>query len=428
MFKSRSTAAPIRDLTVWGLLWTHVHILLFSLLLIGIDRAAGLVWPFLSKYLVDDVILQRSQSMLIILVCVGAFATVLQGVSTYLIARTVNLYAYRLVADLRKRIHHHVLGLRLAYYDANKTGALVSRVMSDIEGVRNILGGGFASFLGAVATACIAFVILVRINPVMTLIVFSVLAPAGLLARKVLKRYRPVFVDVNIIRSEVVGRMTESFAGVRIVKAYRAEPREHEVLKQGIDRLLDKVTITIKASAFLDLTLVVVVGIFGAIVTYFGGVGVMAGQMTLGDLFRYVMFLGVMVAPLVQIVSIGTQFNEAYAGLERVRELLAEPREDMDEGRSVRIGRIEGEVCFESVSFAYGNQLPVLEDINFRAAPGTVTALVGASGAGKSTITGLIAGFYKSEQGTVSVDGIDLARVDLGSYRSQLGIVTQDTF
>jgi ABC-type multidrug transport system fused ATPase/permease subunit len=428
MIKLHKAANEIPNVTVWSLLWSHVHILVFSVLLIGVNRAAGLVWPYLSKYLIDDVVVRQSQSMLLTLIAAGALATLVQGVTAYLITRTTSLSALRLLADLRKRIHQHVSRLPVAYYDANKTGALVSRVMSDVEGVRNILGGGFVAFLGAIATACIAFTILTRIEATLTLVIFLVLLPFGLIVRNRLRKYRPLIREANTIRAEVTGRLTESFGGVRVVKAYRAESHEHEVFASGVDHLLQKVLVNAKASAFLDLTIVMVTGAIGAAVMYFGGNAIMAGKMTVGDFLRYIMFLSVLVSPLIQAVSIGTQFNEAFAGLERVREILAQPREDEDPHRSIRSAQIKGDVCFQSVSFAYGDNTPVLHDVTFLARPGTMTALVGPSGAGKSTITALIAGFYKASDGAIFVDDVDLSQADLASYRAHLGVVPQDPF
>ena len=428
MTKSGKGAEAIPSLTLWSLLRSRMHLLLFAVLLIGINRAAGLAWPYLSKYLVDDVIVRRSRSMLLALVVAGVLATLVQGLTAYVITRTISLSALHLLGDLRKRIHRHVSRLPLAYYDADKAGALVSRVMSDVEGVRSVLGGGFVAFLGAVATACIAFAILIRIDVFLTLVIFMVLLPFGLIARNRLRKYRPLFREANAIRAEVTGRLTESFNGVRVVKAYRAESHEQEVFASGVDQLLNKVLVSTRASAFLDLTVVVLTGAVGAAVMYFGGVAIMMGKMTVGDFLRYVMFLSVLVAPVIQAVSIGTQFNEAFAGLERVQELLAQPREGDDPRRSVRLARLRGEVCFRSVSFAYKENAPVLRDVSFRAEPGTTTALVGPSGAGKSTLTALIAGFYEASDGAILVDGVDLALADLDAYRAHLGIVPQDPF
>ena len=415
------------DITVWSLLRARIGLLILSLLLVGVNRVAGLTLPYLSKYLIDDVIVGHSRFMLAVLLVVGAAATLVQGFSTYLINYTATLSAHRLVADLRNRVHNHGLRLSVTYYDENQTGTLVSRVMTDVEGVRTLFGSGLISFLGATATAIIAFAILMSIHPVMTLAVFSVLAAFAIFLRSALRKYRSVFKEINVIKADLTARLTESLGGIRVIKAYHAESHEHEVFAKGSDHLLQRTVMCVKATALLDLIVVLVTGAVGAVVMYFGGVAAMSGTMTLGDLFRYVMFMGVLVTPLIQAVSIGTQFNEAFAGLERVRELLAELREDQDASRSVRVRELRGEICFESVSFAYGNDLPVLKDVSFRAEPGMVTALVGPSGAGKTTIVALIAGFHNTSKGTVWVDDLDVSRLDLESYRKQLGMVPQDS-
>jgi ABC-type multidrug transport system fused ATPase/permease subunit len=425
---TNETSPAIPDVTVWTLLWTRADLLGLSFLLIAVNRAAALVWPYLSKYLVDEVITRRSRSTLLVLVGAGILATSAQAISAYLINRTVNLHAIQRVADLRKCIHEHALRLSVSYYDANKVGAMVSRMMNDLDGVRNVLGGGFVSFVGAILTACIAFVVLLRINAIMTLVLFSVIASFSFLLRRSLSRVRPLFREANAIRADVIGRLTESLGGIRVVKSYRAEAMEHDVFTSGIDRHLDKTMLAIKAQGFMEMTVVLLTGVVSATVMYFGGAALIAGNMTVGDLFRYVMFMGILVSPLLQAVSVGTQFNEAFAGLERIRELGAQPREDQDASRSQRIVKIRGEVRFESVGFAYGDNPSVLHDLSFRAEPGTVTALVGSSGSGKSTITGLIAGFYKPSNGAIWVDDYDLSRLELASYRGQLGIVPQDVF
>jgi ABC-type multidrug transport system fused ATPase/permease subunit len=428
MSKKSKAIEATPDLTVWRLLRSKALLLALSVLLITINRAAGLVWPYMSKYLVDDVLTRRSQAMLVIIVCAGAAATGVQGVTAYLINRTVNVSALRLVAELRKRIHSHVMRLSISYYDANKSGALASRIISDVDGIRTVFGGGLVSFLGAVVTALIAFVLLLQINAVMTLTVFLVLVPFGLVVRNGLRKYRPYYREANALRAEMTGRLMESLGGIRVVKAYRAEGQEHGAFAGMIDRHLQKVTFATRGQGFLDLMVVLMTGTVSAAITYLSSNAIMSGRMTLGDFFRYVMLMGVLIQPLLQAVSIGTQFNEAFAGLERIKELLVEPREDQDAGRSLRIGPIKGEVCFESVSFSYAGGEPVLQEVSFRAEPGTVTALVGPSGAGKSTIIGMIAGFYKVQEGKVWVDDTDLARTDLDGYRAQLGIVPQDPF
>ena len=426
--KKRGTVHEHSDMTVWSLLWDRRRVLALCLLLILTNRGAGLVLPFLSKNLIDDVIIRRSKPMLAAIVCAVILATVVQALGSYLLTRTVSFSVERMIAGLRKRINRHVSHLSLTYYDSNRTGMMVNRVVHDVEGIRSLLGGGLAEFLGAIITASLAFCVLVRIHAQMTMIVFAILLTFAFILRSQFRKYRPVYKEFNVMMAELTGRLTESMSGVRVVKAYHAESQEEAIFERGIERVLSKKLVTVKASSFLGLAIAVLTGVTGAVVMYFGGNAIIDGRLTIGDFFRYTMFLGVLVAPLINGVSLGTQFNEAVAGIDRVRELLAEPREDRDPQRTAQVGEIRGEVCFESVSFSYGDNHPVLHDISFKAEPGTVTALVGPSGAGKSTITGLIAGFYKTTDGTILVDDVDISRADLDSYRAQLGIVPQDAF
>ncbi len=426
--KLHQSDLKLHELTVWGLIWNRAHIVLLAFLLIGVNRACVLAWPFLSKYLVDDVLTQRSRSTLLVLVGLGGLATLIQGVSAYLINRTVNISSLGLLAYLRNRIHYHVLHLSTSYYDASSTGTLVARIMNDVDGVRSILGGGFISFLGGVLTAAIAFVILVQINATMTLCVFLIMVPFIFLLRNRVNKNRPLYKDASAVRAELSGRLTESLGGMRVVKAYRAEHREHDIFRNGMGLHLEKVIAIAKAQGFLDLIVVLMTGVVSGGVMYFGGSAIMAGEMTLGDFFRYVMLLSVLVAPLLQAVSIGMQFNEAIAGLDRIRELMAEPTENHNGSRYVKTGKLKGEVCFDSVSFSYVKGVEVLHEVCFRAEPGTVTALVGRSGAGKSTIIGLIAGFYEASGGSVLVNDINISKADLDSYRANLGFVPQETF
>ena len=419
---------PLTEITVRALLWDRRYMLALCLLITFTNRGAGLVLPYLSKNLIDEVITRPARSNLAAIVGVIILATLVQAVSAYLLTQTVSLSVERLVANLRKRIYRHVSRLPLTYYDSIKTGALVNQVLHDVEGIRSLIGGGMVEFLGAIITSALAFVILIRIHVGMTLTIFSILLIFGILLRNRLRVYRPFFKEFNVLMSELTGRLAESFSGVRVVKAYHAELQEQAVFDGGIDRLLRKRLITIRASSLLSLSITALTGITGAAVMYLGGCAIIEGTITIGDFFRYTLFLGILTAPLVNGVSLGTRFNEAVVGIERVAELLSEPREDQDSARVLRVGPLSGEVRFEAVSFAYGDDAPILSNVSFRAEPGTVTALVGPSGAGKSTIIGLIAGFYEASKGTILVDGIDISRVDLDSYRRQLAIVPQDAF
>jgi subfamily B ATP-binding cassette protein MsbA len=316
----------------------------------------------------------------------------------------------------------------VAYFDANKTGALVSRIMTDVEGVRNLIGTGLVELIGGLLTAAIALVLMLRISPGMTGVTLLSLAIFGLVLYRSFGTLRPIFRERGKINAEVTGRLTESLGGVRVVKGYRAEDREAAVFATGVGRLLANVLATLTSFSVLTLSSTILLGVVGAAVMYVGARQVLAGTLTVGGLFTYTMLLGFLVAPMFQVVSIGTQITEALAGLERTREVLHERPEDADPRRTVALGPLRGEVAFEDVYFAYESGKPVLLGVSFRADPGTVTALVGPSGAGKSTIIGLVAAFHVPTEGRVVVDGVSLATVRLDTYRSQLGVVLQETF
>jgi ABC-type multidrug transport system fused ATPase/permease subunit len=393
-----------------------------------INRVSGLVLPASTKFLIDDVIGKRHLSLLYPLVGVVLGATIIQGATSYALTQTLSKAAQRLIADLRKQVQEHVGRLSVSYYDANKTGTLVARIMSDVEGVRNLIGTGLVDFVGGLITAVIAFVVLVRISPAMTAIAFGFLAVFGVALRKAFRTIRPIFRERSKINAEVTGRLTESLGGVRVVKGYHAEAREHEVFSGGVQRLLQNVIRTLTATSLMSLSSATLMGIVGAIVMLMGSRMILAGKLTLGGFFTYTMFLGYLAAPLFQVVSIGTQITEAIAGLERTKEVLTENPEDEDPERTRVLPGIQGDIAFEDVTFAYDPEKTVLHDVSFHSEPGTVTALVGSSGSGKSTIIGLVAAFHKPQSGRVVVDGVDLSTVRLDSYRSQLGMVLQDSF
>jgi len=403
-------------------------LLTLGLGLMVINRVSGLVLPASTKYLVDDIIGKRHFKLLYPLVGIVLLATLIQGLTSFALTQTLSKAAQKLIAELRRRVQEHVGRLSVSYYDANKTGMLVSRIMSDVEGVRNLIGTGLVDFVGGLLTAVIAFAVLVRISPVMTAIAFTFLLVFGIGLRKAFRVIRPIFRERAKITAEVTGRLTESLGGVRVVKGYHAEAREHDVFSSGVERLLQNVFRTLTATSVMSLSSSTLMGIIGAIVMFMGTRQILAGKLTLGGFFTYTMFLGYLAAPLVQVVGIGTQITEAIAGLERTREVLDETPENEDPERTVTLGPIRGNVAFHDVSFAYEQQKTVLHDISFDAWPGAVTALVGSSGSGKSTIIGLIAAFHKPNDGQVTVDGVDLATVRLESYRTQLGMVLQDSF
>jgi ABC-type multidrug transport system fused ATPase/permease subunit len=413
---------------VWALIKPRRGILTAGLLLMAINRVSGLILPSSTKYLVDDVIGKHRIHLLTPIVLAVLAATVIQGLTSFTLTQLLSKSAQKMIADLRRQVQAHIGKLSISFYDSNKTGALVSRIMSDVEGVRNLIGTGLVEFVGGLMTGILALVILLRISVTMTLIAFTVLLVFGIGLNKAFTTIRPIFRARPKITAEVTGRLTESLGGVRVVKGYHAEEREEKIFSAGVQRLLDNVLKTLTATSIMSLSAAALMGLVSAVVMFMGAHRILAGTMTLGTFLTYSIFLGLLVAPVFQIVAIGTQITEAITGLERTREILDEKIENEAPGRIVKLPRVSGQVVMEDVNFAYDSRKEVLHDINFRAEPGTVTALVGPSGAGKSTIIGLIAAFYVPSSGRVLVDGIDLSTVELDSYRTQLGVVLQETF
>jgi ABC-type multidrug transport system fused ATPase/permease subunit len=398
--------------------------------LMVINRASALVLPYSTKPLIDRVIGHRQVELLTPLVGAVLGATLLQGVTSFSLTQLLSKAGQRLIAELREKVQQHVGRLPVAYYDANKSGVLVARIMSDVEGVRNLVGTGLVDFVGGLLTAVFALVMLLRISPLMTgLTAFFVIAFSFTL-KQAFTKIRPIFRERGKINAEVTGRLTESLGGVRVVKGYHAEAREAEVFAEGVQRLLNNVLRSLTAMSLMSLSATVLMGIVGAVVWFVGAHLVLAvpPKMTLGDLMTFVAFLAFLIAPVMQVVNIGTQLTEAFAGLERTREVLRERPEDTDPKRVVAMGAIRGEVEFSDVGFSYEQGKQVLFDVSFRAEPGTVTALVGPSGSGKSTIISLVTAFHTPNEGRITVDGVDLSTVRLDSYRTQLGVVLQDTF
>jgi ABC-type multidrug transport system fused ATPase/permease subunit len=429
ILKQKKTKNAWKNLPhVWELIKPRRGILLLGLGLMAVNRVSGLILPASTKYLVDDVIGKHRIGLLTPIVLAVLGATVVQGLTSFTLTQLLSKSAQKMIADLRKQVQAHIGRLSISFYDANKTGVLVSRIMSDVEGVRNLIGTGLVEFVGGVMTGALALVVLLRISVTMTVIAFSVLLVFGLGLNKAFATIRPIFRARPKITAEVTGRLTESLGGVRVVKGYHAEAREEKIFSGGVQRLLDNVLKTLTATSIMSLSASALMGLVSAVVMFMGAHRILAGTMTLGTFLTYTIFLGLLVAPVFQIVAIGTQITEAITGLERTREILDEKVEDEAPGRVVRLPRISGQVVMEDVSFAYDTRKEVLTDISFRAEPGTVTALVGPSGAGKSTIIGLIAAFYVPSKGRVLVDGVDLSTVKLESYRTQLGVVLQETF
>lgn len=410
------------------LVWPRRYLFVAGLILVFINRAASLVLPTSTKYLLDDVVAPRREDLLMPLVLVVGGATVIQAITSFALTQLLSASAQRLIAEMRVKVQSHIGRLPIRYYDANKTGALVSRIMSDVEGVRNLVGTGLVELIGGLFTAVIAFVLLIRVNATLTFIALGFLLVFGLILKRAFKSIRPIFRERGQINAEVTGRLTETLGGIRIVKGFHAEDREAAVFQAGVMRLFENVRRTLLATSTIGLTSTLLMGIVSGTVMIVGGRLLIQGVMSVGDFFQFTLLLGFMVAPVFQIASIGTQVTEAFAGLDRMHEVLAERPESDDPERTVTLGPIAGDVRFENVWFEYEPDKPVLRGISIDAEPGTVTALVGSSGSGKTTLVSLVAAFAKPTSGHVYVDDIDLSSVSLDSYRSQLGVVLQDNF
>src|SRR6266852_383182 len=393
-------------------------LLALGFLLMIVNRVSGLVLPYSTKFLIDSVIAKHHVELLRQLVSVVLVATVIQGITSFALTQLLSKAAQRLIAELRQKVQTHISHLPVAFYDSNKTGTLVSRIMTDVEGVRNLLGTGLVDLVGGLLTSGIALVVLFRISPVMTLLAFSFLLCFAVALNKAFSTIRPIFRQRGKINAEVTGRLAESLGGVRVIKGYHAEEREEGIFARGVKRLLDNVMRTLTATSVMSLSASVLLGVVGAVVMFVGARQIMGPTMTVGDFFTYTLFMGFLIAPMAQAVGIGTQLTEALAGLERTQEILRERPEDQDPRRTVPLTDIHGTVEFEDVSFSYDGVREVLHNLSFRADPGTVTALVGSSGSGKSTIIGLISAFYVPTRGRILVDEVDLSRVRLDSYRT----------
>ncbi|HXO32844.1 MAG TPA: ABC transporter ATP-binding protein [Candidatus Acidoferrales bacterium] len=413
---------------VWKLMRPRRWLLALGFVLMVINRVAALVLPYSSRFLIDTVINKHHMDKLRPLVLFVLAATLVQGVTSFSLTQSLSKAAQRLITELRQQVQAHISRLPVAFYDTNKTGSLVSRIMSDVEGVRNLLGTGLVDFAGGLVTSGIALILLLRTSPQMTLIAVGSFVCFGVALNKAFATIRPIFRERGQINAEVTGRLTESLGGVRVIKGYHAEQREEAVFATGVRRLLDNVMRTLTATSVMSLSASVLLGCVGAVTMYVGAHQIASGTLTVGGFVSYTLLLGFLVAPIMQIVSIGTQLTEALAGLERTQEIMRERPEDQNPNRSVALPDIVGQIEFENVSFTYDGIHDVLRDISFRADPGTVTALVGSSGSGKSTTIGLISAFYAPTRGRILLDGTDLSTVRLDSYRTRLGVVLQESF
>jgi len=407
----------------WGLL-------LIGLCLMAINRVAGLVLPYTSKPLLDKVLSPQHPrgDLLPMFIALVFSAMIVQAITSFSLTQLLSKAGQRLIAQMRREVQRHVGLLSVAYYDENRSGTLVARIMTDVEGVRNLVGTGLVEFVGGLLTAILAFLYLMHLSVAVTLTVFTVMGAFVFVLQYGFKTIRPIFRERGKINAEVTGRLTESLGGVRVIKGYHAEEREANVFAAGVERLLANVMKSLTMTSTLSAASTTVLGLVSAIVMWLGGHRVLGNTWTVGDYFQYNMFLAFMIAPVFQIVNIGTQLTEAFAGLDRTNEIMSELEENQTPGRTVKMPPIQGTVRFEDVEFAYQPEKPVLHGVSFLAEPGSVTALVGSSGSGKSTIISLLCAFHTPSKGRVLVDGVDLATVDLNTYRSQLGVVLQDSF
>jgi len=408
----------------------RVGLLMAGMALMVVNRVAGLVLPWISKQLIDTVLSPQHPhpEMLPRIIGIVFAAMVVQAITSFSLTQLLSKAGQRLIAEMRRQVQRHVGLLSVAYYDENRTGTLVSRIMSDVEGVRNLVGTGLVEFVGGILTAVIAFLYLLHLSFTVTVAVFSVLGVFVFVLQYAFKTIRPIFRERGKINAEVTGRLTESLGGVRVIKGYHAEEREATVFASGVERLLNNVMKSLTMTSAMSAASTTMLGVVSALVMWFGGHLVLGNTWTVGDYFSYNMFLAFMIAPVFQVVNIGTQLTEAFAGLDRTNEILSELEENAAPGRTFKMPPIEGTVRFEDVEFAYTQEKPVLHGVSFEARPGTVTALVGSSGSGKSTIISLVCGFHDPSKGAVLVDGFDLAKVDLHTFRSQLGVVLQESF
>jgi len=412
---------------VWKLVRPRRWLLAGSLVLLVINRLSSFVLPVSQKYLFDNVF-HGQMYYLPWIIGVVVTATVIQSITSFSLTQLLSKAGQRLISELRTQVQEHIGRLPVAFYDENRTGTLVARIMSDVEGVRNLIGTGLVEFVGGILSAVIAFVFLITKSPQMTLLIFGIMLIFGSILYRAFKTIRPIFRERAKINAEVTGRLTESLGGVRVVKGYHAEESEARVFAGGVKRLLDNVISSLTAQSLMSLASTVVLGLVGALIMYFGAHYVHTKHMSTGDYVVYNFVLAFMIAPIVQLVAIGTQLTEALAGIDRTSEILAEREEDTEPGRVNTVDPIRGDVAFDNVTFAYEKDKPVLHGISFDSKPGTVTALVGSSGSGKSTMISLICGFHIADGGRVLIDGVDLATIKLSSYRQQLGVVLQETF
>lgn len=430
------TGKPPRKRPSWSVVWreardllvVHRGRLLIGLALMLVNRVAGLVLPGSVKPLLDEVIGKNNHDLLKWLVLAGVIATVIQAIAGYSLGQLLGVAAQRAINDMRKRVQDHVLRLPVGWFDGHQTGQVISRIMTDAEGVRNLVGNGIVQLVGGLVTAAFAVVYLLWLNWQLTLLILVALLIFGAAMGFAFTRLRPLFRERGKITAEITGRLNETLGGIRIVKAYVAEGRERGAFVTGVDRLFDNVRRSMTGVSAMSAVSTAIIGMIGVAMMIFGGQAVISARMTTGDLMTYLLFVGLLAAPVVQIASIGTQVTEAFAGLDRIRDILNVRTEDADAAEREACTEIVGEVAFTHVDFAYDAGRPVLCDLSFTAAAGSTVALVGSSGSGKSTLVSLVMAFNHPQAGVITIDGHDLGRLRLADYRSHLGVVLQENF
>jgi ABC-type multidrug transport system fused ATPase/permease subunit len=410
------------------IIWPRKKQLFVGLFLIIISRLSGLVLPGASKFLIDDVIPSGNLENLKWLVVAVVAAITIQAVTSYALTQILSVEAQHLIAKLRAKVQKHILQLPIRFFDNTKTGELVSRIMTDVEGVRNLVGTGFAQMIGGVLTAIISLALLIYISPLMTAYVLVPVVIFGLISLKAFGKIRPIFRERGKINAEVTGRLTETLGGIRVIKGFNAESQEIGTFEAGVERLFLNVKASLTATSFVTSSATFLLGLASAGIMGIGGYMIMEDNMTFGDFLAFTLYLGFMIAPIVQMSNIGSQFTEAFAGLDRTEEIMNMPLESETGNRNMLLPNIKGDIRFDNVSFAYQEGKEVVKGISFHAPEGSVTALVGTSGSGKTTIAGLAASFLNPDLGIITVDGTDLQHVKLDSFRSQLGVVLQDDF
>jgi ABC-type multidrug transport system fused ATPase/permease subunit len=410
------------------LIWVHRKRLSIGLTLMMISRLAGIVLPALSKYVIDDVIGKGRHELLVPIALAAGAATIVQAFTSFGLSQILGVAAQRAITDMRKRVQAKIMRLPVRYFDSTQTGVLLSRIMSDADGIRNLVGTGLVQLVGGVVTAFISLGVLLYLNWRMTIVTAVVLGLFGGGMAYAFKRLRPLFRERGKIQAELTGRLTEALGGIRIVKSYTAEKREEIVFTHGAHKLFRNIAQSMTGVSATTSGSTVIIGVVGVVMIWMGGNDIVAGRMTLGDFVMYIFFIGLLAAPMISIASIGTQITEAFAGLDRIREIMNMQTEDEADAGKPSLGEIQGDIKFDDVWFEYNPGVPVLKNVNFHAAPGTTTALVGSSGSGKSTLISLVMAFNRPLKGKILVDGKDLSDIPLRDYREQLASVLQENF